>query len=424
MKISLLTIGAMGDTQPFVALAVRLKSQGHSVRLAARPDFASLAASYGIEFAPLGNPYKSVMRDQEVAAAIGSGNLLKVLKQGSDRKQRQAFFERLDTDTRKAVEGAEAIIYKSSWIPFYSYAEKLRVPCAGAMLMPLTRTRSFPSFLLGGGKDRGRVINSALWRITEQFVWQVARKYDTKVRTELLGLPPLPFFGPVKLQETRRMPLLYAYSSAVLPRPTDWPARAHVTGYWFADPPVGWAPPPELAAFLGAGLPPVYVGFGSMTGGDPEGTLTMVLKALELSNQRGVLLSGWAGLGEGRKLPEYAFVVQSVPHSWLFPRVAAVVHHGGAGTTGAGLRAGVPSVLTPFLADQPSWARRVDELGVGPRPIPFRELTAERLAHAIRQATSDKAMRERAAGIGERIRSEDGLEAATEAFFDYATRGG
>jgi sterol 3beta-glucosyltransferase len=424
VKISLLTIGAMGDTQPFIALAVRLKSQGHSVRLAARPDFASLAASYGIEFAPLGNPYRSVMRNQEVAAAVGSGNLLKVLKQGSDRKQRQAFFEKLDTDTMKAVEGAEAIIYKSSWIPFYSYAEKLRVPCAGAMLMPLTRTQSFPSFLLGGGKDRGRVINSVLWRITEQFVWQVARKHDTRVRNTLLSLPPLPFFGPVALQEAQRMPLLYAYSPAVLPRPTDWPERIHVTGYWFADPPVGWAPPPELVAFLEGGLPPVYVGFGSMTGGDPEGTLKTVLRALELSNQRGVLLSGWAGLGEGRKLPEYAFLVQSVPHSWLFPRAAAVVHHGGAGTTGAGLRAGVPSVLTPFLADQPGWARRVDELGVGPHPIPFRDLTAEQLANAIRQAISDEAMRERAARIGERIRAEDGLEAATRAFFDYATRWG
>lgn len=152
MKIALLTIGAMGDTQPFVALAARLKSLGHSVRLAARPDFAPLAASCGIEFAPLGNPYKSVMRDREVAAAVGSGSLLKIVKQASDQKRRQAFFERLDADTLKAVEGAEAIIYKSSWIPFYAYAQKLGVPCVAAMLMPLTRTRSFPSFLLGGGR--------------------------------------------------------------------------------------------------------------------------------------------------------------------------------------------------------------------------------------------------------------------------------
>jgi UDP:flavonoid glycosyltransferase YjiC (YdhE family) len=159
------------------------------------------------------------MRDREVAAAVGSGSLLKVLKQGADRKQRMAFFERLDTDMMKAVEAAEAIMYKSSWIPFHAYAEKLGVPCVAAMLMPLTPTRSFPSFLLGGGRDRGRIINSRLWRLTEQFVWQVARKFDTKVRREMLDIAPLPFFGPAKRREKQQVPLLYAYSPAVLPRP-------------------------------------------------------------------------------------------------------------------------------------------------------------------------------------------------------------
>ena len=424
MKISLLTIGAMGDTQPFVALAVRLKQQGHSVRLAARPDFGPLAASYGIEFAPLGNSYKAVMKDDDVAAAVGSGNLLRVLKQGADREQRKRFFERLDTDTLKAVEGAEAIVFKSSWIPFYAYAEKLGVPCVAAMFMPLTRTSAFPTFLFGGGKDRGRMVNSVLWRITEQFIWQVARKYDNKLRNELLDLPSLPFFGPAKRYAHEGIPLLYAYSPSVLPRPRDWPERIHVTGYWFADPPEGWKPPTELVAFLAGGPPPIYVGFGSMTGGNPEKTLGMILKALQLSGQRGILLSGWAGLGEGQELPDYAYAVQNVPYSWLFPQVAAVIHHGGAGTTGAGLCAGVPSILIPFVADQPSWARRVQQLGVGPHPIPFRDLSAENLASAVLQAVSDNRMKERAAAIGERIRAEDGVGTAVGLFLDHVRRAG
>jgi UDP:flavonoid glycosyltransferase YjiC (YdhE family) len=409
----------MGDTQPFVSLAVRLKQQGHTIRLAARPDFASLAASYGIEFAPLGNSYKSLLRSEDVATAIGSGNILGIIRQASDSKQRSAFFDRLDKDTWRAVEGAEAIVYKSSWIPFYSIAEKLKVPCIAAMLFLLTRTRSFPSFLIGGGKDRGRMIDSLIWRITEQFVWQVARRYDNETRREFLNLPPLPFFGPFAQQDSERMPLLYAYSPAVLPRPEDWSDRIHVTGYWFSHPPPGWTPPPDLVAFLEDGPPPVYVGFGSMPSGSPESTLRLILQALELSHQRGVLLSGWAGIGEGVKLPEYAFGVEGVPHSWLFPRMAAVVHHGGAGTTAAGLRAGVPSVITPFVADQPGWARRIEALGVGARPIPFRELTADLLASAIRAATSDAAMRERAASIGELIRAEDGLGKAVQVFTDF-----
>lgn len=409
----------MGDTQPFVSLAVRLKQQGHSVMLAARPDFASIAASYGIDFTPLGNPYKSLLRGEDVSAAIGSGNILGIIRQASDSKQRAAFFERLDTDTWKAVEGANAIIYKSSWIPFASVAEKLGVPCAAAMLFPLTRTRSFPSFLIGSGKDRGRILDSLIWRMTEQFVWQVARAYDNKLRRQFLNLPSLPFFGPFARQDSERMPLLYAYSPIVLPRPSDWPDRIVVTGYWFSDPPPGWIPPPDLVAFLEDGPPPVYVGFGSMPSGSPESTLRLILDALELSRQRGVMLSGWAGIGEGVKLPDYAFGVDSVPHSWLFPRMAAVVHHGGAGTTAAGLRAGVPSVITPFVADQPSWARRIEALGVGTRPIPFRQLTADRLASAIRAATSDAAMRDRAAEIGKLIRAEDGTGTAAQVFTDY-----
>ncbi|MGA6971953.1 MAG: glycosyltransferase [Candidatus Binatus sp.] len=423
MNISLLTIGAMGDTQPFVSLAVRLKQRGHNVRLAARPDFATLAASYDIEFVPLGNPYKSLLRNQEVATAIGSGNMLKMLiKQASDSKQRKAFFDRLDTDTLRAVEGAEAVIYKSSWIPFYSIAEKLGIPSAAAMFMPLTRTRSFPSFLIGGGKDRGRTINSLIWRMTEQFIWQVARKFDNKLRTELLDLPRLPLWGP-SARQLEKTPLFYAYSPTVLPRPADWSDRIHVTGFWFSEPPPRWAPPADLCAFLESGPPPVYVGFGSMPSGSAEETLRLILKALELSHQRGILLSGWAGIGEEQTLPEYAFGIQNVPHSWLFSRMKAVVHHGGAGTTGAGLRAGVPSIITPFVADQPNWAGRVEALGVGPRAIPFRGLTAELLADAIRQAISDTAMRRRASDLGERIRSEDGIGTAIDLFESFVHQG-
>ena len=159
-----------------------------------------------------------------------------------------------------------------------------------------------------------------------------------------------------------------------------------------------------------------------MPSGSAADTLALVLRALEMSGRRGILLSGWAGIGEGIELPGYAFGVASVPHGWLFPQMSAVVHHGGAGTTGAGLRAGVPSIITPFVADQPNWAMRVEALGVGPSPIPFKELTVERLASAIRQATSDQAMRRRAAELGERLRAEDGVQTAIDVFLAFARR--
>ncbi len=220
------------------------------------------------------------------------------------------------------------------------------------------------------------------------------------------------------------MPVFYAYSPAVLPRPADWPDRVHVTGYWFLDQEPGWQPPAELLHFLQAGPAPVSIGFGSMASRDAEATLNLVLRALELSGQRGVLLSGWAGIGKGRALPSHVFSAESLPHSWLFPRMAAVVHHGGAGTTGAGLRSGVPSVLTPLAADQPSWARRVHTLGVGPAPLPFQTLTAERLAEAIREAATSPAMRQRAAELGRQIQAEDGLGRTSELFSQYVDRWG
>jgi sterol 3beta-glucosyltransferase len=287
--------------------------------------------------------------------------------------------------------------YKYSWTSGYTIAEKLGIPCAAAMLFPLTPTRACPSFLIGRGVDHSPLLNRLVWTISQQVVvWQLQRREDNALRREL-ELRPRPFFGgPYARQAREEMPVYYAYSPTVLPRPAEWPERMQVTGYWFLDPPPGWQPPDVLLQFLRAGPPPVSIGFGSMASRDADATLRLVLEALELSGQRGVLLSGWSGLGKDHALPEYAFAADNLSHSRLFPQMAAVVHHGGAGTTGAGLRSGMPSILVPLTAAQPSWARMLHALGVGPAPIPYQTLTAERLASAIRQAVSDPAMRQRA----------------------------
>lgn len=417
MRITLLTIGAYGDTAPFVALAVRFQRAGHRVRLAARPDFAGLAADYGVDFAPLGRPYRPFITGAAEASAVGSGHLLRQLRYGV--RQRRYVSDQLSGDAWRAAGDAEAIIYKYSWITGYTIAEKLGIPCAAAMLFPLTPTRAFPSFLLGGGKDRGPLLNRLAWDLTGQVTWQLLRREDAAMRREL-GLRPLPVLGPVRRQQAAGMPVYYAYSPAVLPRPADWPGRVHVSGYWFLDPPPGWRPPPGLLEFLQAGPPPVSIGFGSMASRDPHAMLTLVLRALELSGQRGVLLSGWAGLGRGRDLPAHVFGADAIPHGWLFPRMAAVVHHGGAGTTGAGLRSGVPSVLVPLAADQPSWARVVHALGAGPAPVPFPALTAQRLADTISEAVSDEAIRRRAAEVSRQLQAEDGPGRAVELFTRHA----
>lgn len=227
------------------------------------------------------------------------------------------------------------------------------------------------------------------------------------------GLNRAPFWGPYQSNRTLGLPVLYGFSPSVVPKPSDWDADVHVTGYWFLDSSEGWSPPDELEGFLMSGPPPVYIGFGSMGNRKPQETADLVVRALERCNQRAVLLSGWGGM-QSEDLPDSMFMIDSIPHTWLFPRMAAIVHHGGAGTTAAGLRAGVPSIVVPFFGDQPFWGQRVMELGVGPAPVPRKSLTVERLASAIEKAVSDQEMHLRAAQLGEKIRAEDGVARAVE----------
>jgi sterol 3beta-glucosyltransferase len=231
-------------------------------------------------------------------------------------------------------------------------------------------------------------------------------------RREVLKLPPGPR-SPSALVHTdgRPMPVLLGYSAHVFPRPADFPAQASVAGFWFLDQPADWSPSPELLAFLEAGPPPAYIGFGSMAGRNPERLTRAALEAVAAAGCRAVLATGWGGL-TAAEAPAHVHFLEAVPHNGLFPQGAAVVHPGGAGTTGAGLRAGRTTVVCPLVGDQPFWGRRVAALGAGPAPLSKSTLTAERLAEAISTAVTDSAMRQRAEALGQRIRAEDGVARA------------
>jgi UDP:flavonoid glycosyltransferase YjiC (YdhE family) len=204
-----------------------------------------------------------------------------------------------------------------------------------------------------------------------------------------------------------------------MPPPSDWNAVTHVTGYWHLPPERDWQPPADLLDFLDGGAPPVYIGFGSMVSADPTAKARLIVDAVTQAGLRAVLATGWGALDAG-ELPDSIHVLQEAPHEWLFPRMAAVVHHGGAGTTAAGLTAGKPSIICPFIADQPFWGRRVEQLGVGPAPIPQGKLSAARLADALKVAVSDAGMRERAAALGDKLRAEDGVANAVGLVKRYA----
>jgi UDP:flavonoid glycosyltransferase YjiC (YdhE family) len=320
---------------------------------------------------------------------------------------------RATEDLLAACAGADLILFSgTTFFAAFNVAEKLGLPFVQAYLQPVNPTREFPSLVYPTRFRGGALFNYATHVVGGQLFWQMLRPQLNRVRREALGLRPLSVMGPFLNMDRRRLPVILGYSPTLLPKPRDWNEAQFVTGFWFMDE-QHYAPPDELAGFLANGPPPVYVGFGSMTGTDPARLTGVTLEALRQSGRRGVLLSGWAGLAEG-DLPDTILRLDAVPHEWLFPRMAAVVHHGGIGTTHTALRAGVPNVVVPFFGDQPFWGDRVHSLGAGPRPVLQGDLTAEHLAEALRAATSDEVMRARAAEVGRRIQAEDGVGEAVK----------
>ena len=416
MRVTLLTVGSRGDVQPYVALGRGLRAAGHEVVVATHEPFRALVTECGLGFRPVAGNVQEVFRSEAVRRALRITNPAAFLRE-LRRLGFAPFVQRWQQDALEACREAGAIVFSPIGIFAYHVAEALGVPAVMAALVPQGPTHEHPTPLLPPPR---RPLPGWANRLSHvAFDWGfsfILRGWVNAWRVKTLGLPPWPLTPPYQTLLRRGVPILYGYSPAVVPRPADWPALWHVTGYWFLEPPVDWQPPEELNRFLADGPPPVYVGFGSMTARDPRELTDIAVEALRAAGQRGVLLSGWAGLATDSEVPDHVCVVSDVPHAWLFPRVATVVHHGGAGTTAAGLRAGVPTIVTPVGGDQAFWGARVARLGAGPPPIPSRELTAARLAAAIRTATTDPGMRRRAAALGERIRAEDGVAAAVAAF--------
>jgi UDP:flavonoid glycosyltransferase YjiC (YdhE family) len=390
-------------------------------------DFHGLVVDHGVEHCPLGMDARTLLGSGPLAAGLESGRNTLLWVTQILRTMRPTL-ERLMENTWQACQGAEALVFSTMGLGAYHVAERLGVPCYWALPFPgMARTRGFPSAVFPalrlGGRLRG-AYNLWTHAVAEWSMQQLTGRFLNRWRRRN-GLPAIPLrTWPYDRLHGHPMPILFSYSPLALPSPPDWGEHVHVTGYWFLDPPPGWQPPARLLDVLASGPPPVYVGFGSMPQRDPGRTVQLVRQALQQSGQRGVMVAGWSGLSDAHPAARSTdlLVLDAAPHAWLFPRTAAVVHHGGSGTTGAGLRAGVPSVLVPHAGDQTLWARQVMELGVGPRPIPRRRLTAERLAAAMARAVTDQEMRARAAELGTRIRAEDGVGRAIEVIEQHVTR--
>lgn len=406
MKITLFAAGSRGDIQPCIALCRGLQQAGYRVCLAAPEDFADFIQKHGVDFYPLRGDVQQIMASDTGRKFMETGGTNPIKSIRAVRTMIGPVVMTMAEDAYAACSEADAMICLGVFSAFgQSIAEALRMPIINVEPTPLLPTRAFPAPSWPIQKDWGGWHNFLSGMAILRVIWLWYSPFVNHFR-QRLGLSP--YTATHFYSALRATPMLSAYSPSIIPHPADWPESVHVTGYFFLDTTADWQPPTELKAFLAAGDPPVYIGFGSMAGRNPEQLARLIIEALAKSGQRGLLLTGWGGL-RPELVPDNVFVVDAAPHSWLFPRMAAVVHHGGAGTTAEGLRAGVPAVIVPFVLDQPFWGARIKALGLGPEPILQKNLTADRLADAIKMAVTDPGMKRRAHSCGITIRAEDGV---------------
>ena len=416
MRVTILTYGSRGDVQPFVALALGLQKAGHQVELAAPHRFEAFINACGISCVPLAGDPEIISQRLNDAGR----NPLRMVRAMSDyifsiadQVAHQAF---------AACDKADLVVHSFLFTTGgHSLARKLDIPDISVQTFPVfAPTRAFPSVALPD-LPPGLLSYFSHW-LTAQIFWHGGNIGFRRLKKAAPDVFDLDLYWPFTTDETRIItPLVLACSPTVIPRPDDWSAaHIQIPGYFFLDTPSTYQPPATLADFLAGGEPPVCVTFGSMIHRDAERIYRAVLGAIDHTSNRAVILTGWGGLQESH-LPENIFVAESVPHDWLFSRCKAVIHHGGAGTTAAGLRAGIPNIVVSFAADQPFWGKRVHAIGAGPGPIPVGKLTADRLSTALVSADG-VAIRTGAQAAGRKIRAENGVEQAVNFIEEYAAK--
>ncbi|MFF2160045.1 glycosyltransferase [Streptomyces sp. NPDC058175] len=412
MRIQVITVGSTGSVTPYTGLAHRLLAEGHTVEIVTHAKFAPMVACCGLRMQPLeADPFESLIGAHSSRSSAGHPSdaprpprrqALKSLR-SLFRTTEQAMLSLVDAVLTAVDPKADLILLSTMAAPIgAAIARYHRIPSMGVFLQPDVPTAEFAPCTMAWQRPgrtnvlRGHAANAlfdTLFRTANRAV-HARLGVDHRSAHRLRGV-----------RERDQWPIWHGYSPWVVPRPADWRPGLHVAGYWWPHECPNWQPPTLVEDFLAAGPPPVLIGFGSMMPGDPEELGRIAAQALRRAGLRGVVQSGWAGLSV---VDDDVITVDEIPHSWLMPRTAAVVHHAGAGTTAAGLRAGVPAVPVPVMTDQPWWAARLVQLGVSAQALPCTELTAARLADALTRTTQDPALSQNAAAAAVRLAQEDG----------------
>lgn len=410
--ITILCAGSRGDFQPYIALAQELKKLGKDVRITGMKDMEEFIKSYGIEFYSIQADFKSLNVDEKmIKEAKTADNPLKMLLTFNKMKK---YGVNIASEYYAACEGSELIIYHPGVTLGYFTAEKLGIPSILASPFPIHKTKEHPSVILYGRIKPSPIINIISYYMLQEMLW-LGSKDQVKGfwKKEFAGLPNN-FGRPYEKHTTINHPAVISCSNYVFNRPKDWNENIHQYGYWFVEEQTNYTPSKELEDFLNSGDKPVYIGFGSVFDADQKEALSkLIIDALSKSGRRGII----CGMGRFDDLPKNVFAIDSIPHSWLFEKVAAVCHHGGAGTAAAGFKAGVPSIIIPASNDQFAWAHRAHDLGIDAKPIPIKKLTSDNLAAAIRYALKNNII-ENAKTLAKNIATEKGARDCAKIIVD------
>ncbi|XP_011084714.1 sterol 3-beta-glucosyltransferase UGT80A2-like isoform X2 [Sesamum indicum] len=420
LQIVMLIVGTRGDVQPFVAIGKRLQADGHRVRLATHANFKEFVLSAGLEFFPLGG-------DPKVLAAYMVKNKGFLPSGPSEihiqRNQiKEIIFSLLpacvdpDPDTKVSFK-ADAIIANPPAYGHTHVAEALRVPLHIMFTMPWTPTSEFPHPLSRVKQPVGYRLS---YQIVDALIWLGIRDMINEFRKKKLRLRPVTYLSG-SYSSPPHVPYAYIWSPHLVPKPKDWGPNIDVVGFCFLDLASNYVPPDSLVQWLKNGEAPIYIGFGSLPVEEPERMTQIIVQALEITGQRGIINKGWGGLGNLAEPKDFVYLLDNCPHDWLFIQCAAVVHHGGAGTTAAGLKAACPTTIVPFFGDQPFWGDQVHARGVGPVPIPVDEFSLEKLVDAIRFMLDPK-VKQQALELAKAMENEDGVAGAVQAFYKHFPR--
>ena len=409
MNITIFSIGTQGDVRPFIALGLGLQAAGHQVRIASGKTCEALVTGHGLSYSPLTADFLEVMAKDPRAIQRG---LNPIALMSTARRHLKDMSQHWAMEGLAAAEGAELLLGNGMMaVLANSLGEALGIPMVETHLQPVTPCPDIPPMMLTPPvTPRNGTINEFLYHLLRGVTWRMLSAAYGPVRKSL-KLPALPWYGPYYRQKKQDRRILYGYSPALLPPSPSWPQGVQVTGNWFLKGEAQWQPSIALEAFLSTVEKPIYIGFGSMLGDDTDGLSAIIYDAVAKAGCRAVIATGWGGLAAQQQENPNILFIDAAPHDWLFPQVSLAVHHGGAGTTAATIRAGIPSVVVPFFGDQPFWAWRLAQNGVAPPALSRKSLNAEQLSEAIIAASSE-AMQKAATELAQKVAREDGVQTA------------